>query len=108
MSSNYYDEDAEKVRKVGTDLNNKWNYLARKLDPLPLNNSVHRQMIQVWHDEAVNRFAEAGFVVEVDVTPALAGLAPPTVSVVGKTEVKAFDFDKKAHEIKKSREIGGI
>lgn len=108
MTSSYYDEDAEKVRRVGTDLNNKWNYLARKLDPLPLNSKVQTQMIQVWHDEAVNRFADAGFIVEVDVTPALAGLAPPTVSVVGKTEKQAFDHDKKAHEIKKSREIGGI
>lgn len=108
MTSSYYDEDAEKVRRVGTDLNNKWNYLARKLDPLPLNNKIQTQMIQVWHDEAINRFADAGFVVEVDVTPALAGLAPPVVSVVGKTEVSAFDYDKKAHEIKTSREQGGI
>lgn len=108
MTSSYYDEDAEKVRRVGTDLNNKWNYLARKLDALPLNNKIQTQMIQVWHDEAVNRFADAGFVVEVDVTPALAGLAPPTVSVVGKTDVAEFDHEKKAYEIKRSRDIGGI
>lgn len=106
MTHNYYDEDAERVRKVGIDLNQKWNFVARRLDN-PLGSKVQQQMIQVWHDEAVNRYREAGFIVEVDITPALAGISPPTIAVVGKTEDKPFDHDKKAWEVRRSRSQGG-
>lgn len=52
------------------------------------------------HRELTGRLEDAGYLVTVDVTPLLAG-QPPIVNVDGKQDVERWDFDKKAHEIKK-------
>lgn len=103
-----YDEEAAKIKEVGVDLNKKWQWLAKRLPPLPLQNEKARQAIQIWHDEAVARYHDAGWIVEVDITPALSGLMAPTVSVVDRVQkISGFDFDKKQYEVRKSRERGG-
>ena len=106
MSSiNLYDEDTEKIRKVGIVLQKKWNFIAQRLDPWPYTEK-NRKMIDLWHDEVVKHYEEIGFVAEVDVTPAYAKLSPPVISIVKRIRHHEFDFDKKIWEVKKSKEQG--
>jgi hypothetical protein len=109
--ANLYDEDRLKLKQIGQDLNVKWDYVVRKiigLDLNPLASKHAQQMIQLWHDEAVKRYGEAGWEVEVDVTPALAGVGVPIVNVVNRLERHHFDHDKYGWEIKKSKAQGGV
>lgn len=107
MSASYYDEEQEKIREVGQDLNNKWRFVVSKLPDIPMANDTARRMVERWHSEAVQRYQEIGFIAEVDITPALAGVGTPVISIVSRTEKHAFDHDKKAWEINKSRSQGG-
>jgi hypothetical protein len=110
---NLYDEDQRRIYKVGQDLQEKWNYVAARLDIDPLlkrpliHSKKNGKMFALWHEEAIKRYRDIGFIAEIDITPALAGESPPVISIVDRVEPLVFDFDKKAWEVKKSREKGG-
>ncbi len=97
-----YDEDQERIQKVGINLNQKYQYILRRMDETPMSKK-NRQLLTAWHDEVIHRYQEIGWVAECDITPALAGLAPPTIEIVGRVENHEFDFDKKKWEVLKSR-----
>ena len=98
-----YDEEIEKMEKVGANLNEKYQYVLSKMDLDAPMCKRNRELLTAWHDEVMNRYAQIGFAVECDITPALAGLAPPTIEIIGRTEDHEFDFEKKKWEVLKSR-----
>lgn len=102
----FYDEELKKIDKVGANLNEKYQYILRRMDLDAPMSSKNRQLLTVWHDEVIARYQQIGFAAECDITPALAGLAPPIVEILGRVEDHEFDFEKKSWEVKKSRGEG--
>lgn len=96
---NVYDHEKKKIEEVGADLQRKWNFLARRLDDNIYSNK-NRKLIELWHQECMNKFKEAGFNVTVDVTPALANVSPPTITIESRTQPHVFDHERQAYEIK--------
>lgn len=99
---NIYDSEREPIMKVGIVLQDKWNDLVTKVDRNNLSSKRNSELMTAWADEARNRYRELGYVVEVDITPALADVATPTISFVDRVTKEEFDFDKMAYEVKKS------
>ena len=102
----YYDEEIEKVEKVGANLNEKYQYILRRMNLDAPMCTKNRELLTAWHDEVIHRYHQIGFAAECDITPALAGLAPPKIEIVGRLSDHEFDFDKKKWEVLKSRENG--
>jgi hypothetical protein len=100
-----YDEEQDKIRLVGQNLQNKYNYILGKMDfenPMAKRN---RDLLAVWHDEVIHRYHQIGFIVECDITPVLAGIGTPTIDIVDRVNRNhEFDFEKKGWEVDKHRE----
>lgn len=102
---NLYDEEIPKVGEVAYRLNQLWKETARHIN---MQNTKETSMkVGEWHKRAIGEFEKAGFIVEVDMTPIYAD-QPPIVSIVDRVEKVVFDHEKKAYEVKKSRNRGGL
>lgn len=102
---NLYDEELPRVGEVAYSINQLWKETARHLD---LFNSKESSIkLGEFHKKAVGAFEKAGFIVEVDITPIYMD-QPPSISIVDRVDTIDFDHEKKAHEIKKSRDKGGV
>jgi hypothetical protein len=97
-----YEADREKILKVGITMQRKWDDLCNhKFD---LNNpKAHRNVgfMQAWAEEAEKRFEEIGFVVKIDITPAIAGVSTPTISIEERVKPELTDYERVIHEAKK-------
>lgn len=85
-----YEQDAKTITEIVDRVR------VKHMDGSTLNGDKLHQL----HRELTGRLEDAGYLVTVDVSPLLAGL-PPVVNVDGKQDVERWDFDKKAHEIKR-------
>lgn len=98
-----YKGEREKVFRVGMVLQRKWDDACKKMDMDKPSSQKNSLIMEQWANEAKNRYAEIGFEVIVDITPSLAGVKPPTISLAERIEKKLTDHERIAHEIKKEQ-----
>lgn len=104
MPLNVYAEERKKIEEVGIIMQRKWNYLTDyKLNRDVPKSKKNIELMEEWAKEAQNRFLEAGFKVTVDITPAMANISPPTVSINDRVKPQLTDHERIAHEIKKEQ-----
>ena len=99
-----YDSELPKIGKVSQDLNQKWNFLARRLDGATGAKLI--EALNIFSQEVTGRFQEIGFIAEVDVAPVYMNM-PPSITIVDRLIKTEFDYEKKGWEVKKSRAEGG-
>lgn len=98
---NVYQNEKEQIFKVGVVLQRKWDDACRRMDIDNPKAKKNTPIMQSWVNEAKNRYAEIGFKVVVDITPAMAGVSPPTISIAERIEKQLTDHDRIRHEILK-------
>jgi hypothetical protein len=91
-----YDEEAYKITEEVRKVQTKW-----------YGKQATGENLMLLANEIKGRLNDLGFLTEVDVTPALVS-EPIEVRVIGRTEAHTFDWEKKSHEVRKSRKEGGI
>jgi hypothetical protein len=89
-------EERDKIMNLAEFLNNKWRF-----------RTASRENLQEFAYEATSRYAEIGFLVNVDITPSLVGIGSPDISIVGKISSGETDHDRIRHEVKKQYEQDG-
>ena len=57
--------------------------------------------MQGWAEEAEKRYEEAGFKVTIDITPAMGGATPPTITIDDRVAPTLTDHERVSYEIKK-------
>ena len=97
-----YKEDREKIFKVGVTMQKKWDDLCNHKFDLK-NPKAHKNVgfMQAWAEEAEKRYQEAGFIVKIDITPAIAGVSPPTITIEDRVKPELTDHERIYHEVKK-------
>lgn len=91
-----YEDEVEKILKIHTLLESKYHFRPNNLATL------HELA-----DEVKTRFLEAGLIVNVDITPAMVGVGPPDIAIVGRVDTSGPDHDKLRHQITKRYEQEG-
>jgi hypothetical protein len=96
-----YKEDREAIFKVGVTMQKKWDFLCSNRFNLE-NPKAQKNvsLMQDWATEAEKRYAEAGFRVTIDITPAMAGIEPPTITIDERIEPELTDHERIYHEVK--------
>lgn len=88
---NLYDEDVVRIGKISAELVDRWSGRT--------NSQLNLDLLE---KEAVARFTEIGFTIQVDTTPCLVGHAP-VISITGRTDAHVFDVEKKRWEVLKAK-----
>lgn len=84
-------EEYQAIQRVGQLLQNKWSHRT----------ATHNNL-QEFAYEATSRYAELGFIVNIDITAALVGVGYPDIAFVGRINPeKDLDHDRIRHQIKK-------
>jgi hypothetical protein len=99
-----YAADREAIFKVGVVMQRKWDYLCQhrfELDKPKSNKNVG--LMQAWAEEAEKRYLEAGFKVTIDITPALGGASPPTITIDDRVTPELTDHERIGYEVKKEK-----
>lgn len=100
-----YKEDREKIFKVGVTMQRKWDNLCEhKFDINNPKSNKNIGFMQAWAEEAEKRYNEIGFQVTIDITPAMAGISPPTITIDERVAPTLTDHERIAHEVKKEKE----
>lgn len=82
--------EQEQIMKLAEILNLRWSH-----------KTANAANLQEFAYEATSRFAELGFIVNVDITPALVGVGHPDIGIVGRVQPMEPDHDRIRHDIKK-------
>jgi hypothetical protein len=99
-----YKEDRENIFKVGVVMQKKWDYLCEhRFDVDKPKSNKNVGLMQAWAEEAEKRYNEIGFEVTIDITPAMAGISPPTITIDERVTPTLTDHERIAHEIKKEK-----
>jgi hypothetical protein len=83
-------EEATAIYKIAENMNVKWSH-----------KTANRDNLQEYAYELTSRYAELGFIVNVDITPALVGIGYPDVAIVGRIKPIEPDHDRIRHDVKK-------
>lgn len=89
-------EEAAAIYKIGEAMNTKWSH-----------KTANRENLQEFAYEITSRYAELGFIVNVDITPALVGVGYPDVAIVGRIKPMEPDHDRIRYDIKKKMKEEG-
>lgn len=101
-----YDEETAKIHEVGVHVQRLWRDLAPKINLANTRDTAKK--LNEWTKVAEGAFERIGFRARVDVNP-IYGDMPPDITIVERVDpISEFDHDKKAAEIKRSRDRGGI
>ena len=84
-----YKDEREQILKLAYQIMDKYKHRTA--------NSANLEELA---KEAQGRFAELGFIVNVDVTPALVGIGPPDIAVVGRVNPQEPDHERIAKEVR--------
>lgn len=102
---NVYKEDREKIFKVGVTMQKKWDYLcSHRFNTINPRATKNVSLMQAWAEEAEKRYKEIGFEVTIDITPAMAGISPPTITIDERVTPELTDHERIGYEIKKEDE----
>jgi|HubBroStandDraft_6_1064221.scaffolds.fasta_scaffold683429_2 hypothetical protein len=85
-------EELTLINKQLEFLQNKWGH-----------RSASKENLQEFAYEVTARYAELGFIVNVDITPCLVGVGMPDVAFVGRINPVEPDHDRYRWQIKKER-----
>jgi hypothetical protein len=83
-------EEKIAIYKLTEYLSYKWSH-----------KTANRANLQEFAYEASSRYAELGYIVNVDITPALVGVGRPDISIVGKIHNLETDHDRIRYDVKK-------
>lgn len=99
---NVYKEDREAIFKVGVKMQKKWDYLCEhKFNTVNPKATKNVSLMQAWAEEAEKRYKEIGFEVTIDITPAMAGISPPTITIDERVTPELTDHERIGYEIRK-------
>lgn len=94
-----YDSELPKIGKVSQDLNQKWQYLAKRLEGTRDGKKLV-DALNIFSDEVRGRFHQIGLIAEVDVGPCYLD-QPPVITIVDRVVKQEFDHEKMGWEIQK-------
>jgi len=89
-------DEGMQIYKLAQKLNDKWAHKTANVDNL-----------QEYAYEATSRYAELGFIVNMDITPALVGVGYPDLAIVGRINPIETDHDRVRHEVRKQMKEEG-
>ena len=83
-----YQDDVVKIQKLAQDIQEKWYFRS-----LPERTKERQQILEEFEKEVRYKFREIGYVVNVDITAAIAGEGPPDVAIVKRVDFQEPDHD---------------
>ena len=84
------EDELKAIYKLGEYITYKWGH-----------RTATREALQEYAYEVTSRYAELGFIINVDITPALIGVGFPDVAIVSKIDTSETDHERIRHGIKK-------